>query len=157
MTARNVQFSSASHSAPFCQHLRKTTAREASRGLSLLEVLLALSILGVSFFAIGELMRVGARSAEAARDHTAAQLLGESIMAQITAGMLPPESISSAPVDDARYQVEWSYSIQIEPVDQQGLIAVWVTVQQDADQVARPVTYKLVRWMIDPTTQTTTE
>lgn len=127
---------------------RQGTARG---GLSLLEVLLALSILGVSFFAIGELMRVGARSAERARDETIAQLLGESIMSQVSSGMLPLEAVATAQVEDPAYQAEWSYSINIQQIDQQGLTAVSVVVQQDAQLFARPVTLTLVRWMIDPT------
>ena len=126
------------------------TTRASRRGLSLLEVLLALAILGGSLAAIGELMRIGVRSAEASRDQTTGQLLAESIMSQISAGLIPPEAISAAQVDDALYQLEWSYSIQVEQVDQEGLIAVWVTVFQNQEFAARPVSVTLVRWMIDP-------
>jgi general secretion pathway protein I len=129
---------------------RPSYAFRLRRGLSLLEVLLALAILGGSLAAIGELMRIGARSAEASRDQTTAQLLGETVMSQIAAGLLPPQAVSSAQIDDPMFQLEWSYSIVIEQVDQQGLIAVWVTIQQSADVAARPVAYTLARWMIDP-------
>ncbi len=127
----------------------RVTARPRA-GLSLLEVLLALAILGGSLAAIGELMRIGARSAAASRDQTTAQILAETVMSQIGAGLIPPEAVTSAQVDDPLYQYEWSYSIVVEQIDQAGLIAVWVTVAQDPQVAARPASYSLARWMIDP-------
>ena len=132
--------------------VRQPAQRKARGGLSLLEVLLALAILGGAVAAVGELMRVGARSAEQARDLTTAQILSETVMAEITAGLLPAQAVSEAPVDDPQYYSDWSYSIVVEQVDQDGLLALWVTVRQNQGSVARPVSYTLVRWMIDPET-----
>ena len=137
--------------APCLYEFRPPAIRRMERGgLSLLEVLLALAILGGALAAIGELMRVGTRSAEAARDNTTAQMLSETIMSEIVAGMIPAQSVTDAPVDDPTYQLEWSYSIVIEQVDQDGLISVWVVVNQNPDMFVRPVSYTLIRWMIDP-------
>ena len=131
--------------------------RSAPRGLTLLEVLLALAILGGSLVAIGELMRLGLRNAEIARDMTTAQILSETIMSQIGVGMIPPQAMAQSPVEDVQYQNEWTYSITVEQVDQEGLINVWVTVEQRPELAARPASFSLARWMIDPTVLQTEE
>ena len=55
------------------------------KGLTLLEVLLALAILGGALAVIGELSRIAARNAEQARDLSTAQRLCENKMAEIAA------------------------------------------------------------------------
>ena len=56
------------------------------RGLSLLEVILAIAILGGSLATIGQLIRIGARNAAEARDLTMAQLYAESQMNRLSSG-----------------------------------------------------------------------
>ena len=68
-----------------------------------------------------------------------------------------PDSVPQTPVDDLQYQDQWIYSINVEPVGQDGLLSVWVTVGKAPQLVARPRPYTLVRWMIDPQTLETTE
>jgi type II secretion system protein I len=116
--------------------------------MTLLEVILALAILGGSMAVLGELVRVGTRSARAARIHSTAQLLADSLLAQITAGMA-----AVAPADgivDEYGGFRWRYLVQVEQVDQQGLLAVAVTVREETDPTQPAVSYMLVRWMIDP-------
>jgi type II secretion system protein I len=125
-------------------------------GLSLLEVMLALAILGLALAAIGELMRIGSRSAEMARDLTTAQILCETKMAEIVTGMLPTTPIAEAPILDAGTGNDWLYAIETQTIDQQGLISIRVTVQQNPAFASRPVSFSLVRWMIDPNSQSTT-
>ncbi|MDA1051625.1 MAG: prepilin-type N-terminal cleavage/methylation domain-containing protein [Planctomycetota bacterium] len=119
-------------------------------GLSLLEVMLALAILGGALAAIGELMRIGARNAEMARDLTTAQLICESTMAEIQLGFLPLQSIEPVAVSDLQYQQEWRYSIIVSPIDQAGLSSVWVRIEQNPEIFSRPVSFSATRWMIDP-------
>jgi general secretion pathway protein I len=119
-------------------------------GLSLLEVMLAIAILGGALSVIGELIRIGGRNAEVARDTSTAQRLCETKMAEIAAGLILPEAVTSTPVEDYCEQDEWLYSIQIEQVNSEGMIAVWVTVEQNSAVVSRPVSFTLVRWMMDP-------
>jgi type II secretory pathway pseudopilin PulG len=125
-------------------------------GLSLLEVMLSLAILGGALAVIGELTRLGSRSAEIARDETIAQRLCENKLAEIAAGLVFPTAVTMAPVEELEDQNEWLYTIEIQQLQQTGLIGVWVTVQQNADTISRPVTFTLVRWMIDPQSSTTT-
>lgn len=135
--------------------LRRSLPR-ACRGLTLLEVLLALAILGGAMAAIGELMRIGTRNAEAARDLTTAQIICETKMSELGAGLALPQGVSQTAVEDAQYQAEWFYSITVEQVDQDGLISVMVTVEQNGELYTRPASFSLVRWMIDPMSQEAT-
>jgi type II secretion system protein I len=128
----------------------------ARRGLSLLEVMLALAILGGALAVIGELTRLGARNAEMARDQTIAQRLCANKMSELSAGLLVPQAVTLAPVEELEDQKTWLYSIEVEQLPQTGMIGVWVTVEQSPDIVSRPVSYTLVRWMMDPQYATTT-
>ena len=130
------------------------TARRpaAGGGFSLLEVVLALAILAGAVAVLGEVARSGMENARIARDLTAAQLLCESTLAEITAGATLPDPVYGVPYETVTDPTEpdWLYSIEVEPVDEEGLIAVCVTVTKDLPPEMRPVEFFLVRWMIDP-------
>lgn len=130
---------------------RGKTRHSRQAGLSLLEVMLALAILGGALAAIGELVRIGARNAEMARDLTTAQLLCESTMAEIQLGFLPMQSVGPIQVTDLQYQQEWLYTITVTALDQEGLTSVWLQVEQNPAVFSRPVSFAVTRWMIDPT------
>ncbi|MBP88264.1 MAG: type II secretion system protein GspI [Planctomycetaceae bacterium] len=125
-------------------------------GLTLLEVMLALAILGGALATIGELMRIGARNAEIARDKTTVQLLAESTMAELEIGFLPLQAQGQAPVADVEYQDDWLFSVDVQPIDDAALVAVQVLVEQSPEIYSRPVSFKLTRWLIDETLLTTT-
>jgi prepilin-type N-terminal cleavage/methylation domain-containing protein len=117
------------------------------RGLSLMEVVLALAILGVALAMIGELIRIGSRAGEAARDDMEKQLIAESLINEIASSAVYPEPVFEQPVDDLG---EWLYTVETEPVDEVGLIAVRVTIRKaDAAPTTLPP-YSLTRWMLDP-------
>lgn len=127
---------------------RKRNRRSAARaGLSLLEVILAIAILGGSIAVIGELVRLGARQAEEARELTIAQLLCESKLEEIAAGVIAPEAVGDVPFDlDPR----WSYSIEIGSLDNPDLLQVTVMAQQVDGSREIPLYYSLTRWILDP-------
>lgn len=120
-------------------------------GLTLLEVLLALAILGGALATIGELMRIGSRNAEIARDKTTAQLLAETTMSELDVGFLPLQSSGQAAVADVEYQNDWFFSVVVEQQNQGALVSVAVTVEQNSDVYSRPVSITFTRWMIDET------
>jgi Tfp pilus assembly protein PilV len=122
--------------------------------LSLLEVMLAMAILGGCVAAIGELVRLGARHAEEVRILTEAQLLCEGKIEEIEAGITAPESVSSAPFD---LEPEWMYSVTVTPMEDTGLMEVRVTVEQVEATRMQPYTFSLVRWMLDPAVEEMTE
>ncbi|MCI0360426.1 MAG: hypothetical protein L0211_18270 [Planctomycetaceae bacterium] len=125
--------------------LRPSTFRRDA--LSLLEVILAIAILGGSLAIIGELIRIGARNAAISRDLTTAQLYCESKMNEAAAGVIDLENLGTETLDEAG---EWMCVITTEALDQQQLIAVNVTVGQNPDEFARPVSFSMTRWIIDP-------
>jgi type II secretion system protein I len=116
------------------------------RGLSLLEVILAIAILGMALATIGQLIRIGSRNAIMARDLATAQLYCESTMNEVAAGAIEPTS-GSGPLDDLG---EWTYDLTVESTDQENMLSVKVVVAQDTEQYARPVTFTMTRWLIDP-------
>ena len=113
---------------------------------SLLEVILALSILAGAVAVLGELLRAGMRNAQTARDLTRAQMLCEGIEEQVVAGAIAPSSVSSVPCDD---DPRWLYSIDCNS-DQSGLLMLDITVTKDLPEAQHPVQFTLWRWMIDP-------
>jgi type II secretion system protein I len=117
------------------------------RGLSLLEVILALTILALALAALGELVALGTRSGALARDVTRAQLLCESKMAELTTTAYP---ISSEQLVEFEYDPEWVYSVDVQPIDTGTLLSVTVTVEQLVNSGRRPATYSLTRWIPDP-------
>jgi len=121
--------------------------RKSPKGLSLLEVILAIAILAGCIAVIGELVRLGSRQAEEARELTTAQLLCESKIAEIAAGALPAEAASSVAFEN---DPRWLYSVAVNSLDQEGLIDVRVTVEQSEQTRLQPLSFTLVCWMIDP-------
>jgi len=130
-----------------------SSPRHRRGGFSLLEVILGLAILMGTIAVLGEIARSGIRSAQSATDLTRAQLLCESTMAALAAGIIPAESVADVPVesDMADGSVEWEYSIYIQPViDEPDMLEASVTVRRNPDYAAGPVEFTLVRWIADP-------
>jgi len=118
------------------------------RGLTLMEVMLAIAIFGLALVAIGELIRIGSVSAAAARDVTEGQRLCNNVMAEVGAGIIPPDSTSETPVEGTE---DWLYTLESMPLEEQeGMLWVSVTVQQDSARYIKPAKFTLVRWMTDP-------
>lgn len=122
-------------------------AQGRRNGLTLLETILAMTILGVSMAVVGELVRLGARHASAARELTTAQLLCESTLQEIAAGAIAAASTGEQPCES---DPEWVYSVTTAAVDQPGVIAVEVTVKRAEAFSDRPVSVTLIRWIADP-------
>lgn len=117
-------------------------------GFSLLEVVLALAILAGAFAALGEVMRLGDRNAEVARDVARAEMLAESVMSEVIAGARPLANAA------ARFNLAadppWTYSITVEPTEFAELVAVRVSVTQETTPELDPAQCDLVRWMANP-------
>ncbi|MEE8452588.1 MAG: prepilin-type N-terminal cleavage/methylation domain-containing protein [Thermoguttaceae bacterium] len=135
------------------------TTRVQRDGFSLMEVILALAILTGSLAVLGELARLGLQNARIARDTAQAQLLCESKLAEVTAGLLPAMSVSDTEFEEVvgDGSIVWLYSIDVQPTEVAGMSAVEVTVVQEMDENKRPVHFSLVRWMPDPVDETLME
>jgi general secretion pathway protein I len=125
-----------------------------ARGFSLLEVILALAILTGAIAVIGELVRVGTRNAEAARDLTQAQLLCESKLAEIASGLATVEPVSMARCPDDE---DWLYSVTVDSTAETGIVAVRVTLTRNLRTQSQPLEFSMVQWMPDPAAATSTD
>jgi type II secretion system protein I len=124
---------------------RQNTPR--TQGFTLLEVILALSLLAGAMAMLGEMCRLGMRNAQEARDLTRAEMVCDSIMAQIVAGAMQASAVSGATWDD---DPRWLYTINTEATSQQGLIQLQVSVTRNLPPEKHPVHCSMYRWMVDP-------
>lgn len=120
-------------------------ARRAA--FTLLEVILALAILVGSLAIIGELTDQGLVGARRAATLAEAQLICESKLAEVAAGLLPATAVGPVPLET---DPAWNYTIMVVPQLDAGLISVQVTVAENLPSEQRPTDFTLVRWMIDP-------
>lgn len=139
------------------------TVRKGRRdGFSLMEVILAMSILIGGVVVLGRLAYIGSRHARKAEDLAKAQLLCEARMNEILTGLAPRETSEAEPVEG---EFDWVVSSELETLQQPGVVAVRVTVKRAEDlpetlataSAARrkDVSFSLVRWIADPLTSST--
>ena len=137
---------------------------------SLLEVILSLAILAGAMAMLGEVARNALENARIARDLTDAQLFCESKMAELEAGMITTDPVSKMPIEalsDSTLEstsdpqdITWLYSVETELIDDEGLVQVRITVEQDSESVKTPVFFSMTRMVLDESmisTETTTE
>jgi len=120
-----------------------------SAGFTLLEIILALAILAGSLAALGEVMRLSDQTSERTGDETQAQILAESVMAELEAGYLQFAAVDNAPFDLAT-DPPWTYSIALEPTQYDELVLVRVKVAQQLSAEKQPTRFELVRWTLNP-------
>ena len=131
--------------------MKYSSGKQTNRsGLTLLEVMIALAILGTSLAAIGELIRIGADAADRATELTTAQFLCDSKLAEIKSGVLPADSVGPIPFEIFETEEPWEYMVLVDSVDDQGLLLVEVTVSQLREDGRPPAMVTLTTWMIDP-------
>ena len=132
--------------------MKSSSGKQTNRsGLTLLEVMISLAILGTSLAAIGELIRIGADAADRATELTTAQFLCDSKLAEIKSGVLPADSVGPIPFEIFETEEPWEYMVLVDSVDDQGLLLVEVTVSQLREDGRPPAMVTLTTWMIDPT------
>lgn len=128
----------------------KTSAKQimvrSRDGLSLLEVILAMAILGISMVMIGKLYYLGYRSALQARYRSECNMLVDAKMAELASGVLPLES-GSGTIDDSP---EWSYAVELGSSLQPGLLLATVRVERTNDDTQVPMSVSLTRMIPDP-------
>ena len=153
---RNIMSRRVRHCRP--QRLLPFTGRGKRRversAFTLLEVILALVVLGASLAIFGEVMQLANRNAVEARAETQAQLLASSLMDEILAGSIDDSPASRQPLkvtDDVR----WVYSVSTGTATVDGVYPLIVVVEQDIEAKLNPVKFRLVRWL--PTVAETSE
>ena len=144
-----LKFSTADARIVDCPDNSKQIARRIPHraGLSLLEVLLSVAILGGAMVIVGQLMNLGYRSAIEARLRTDAAIHCDTKMAEVAAGVLSLSEVSGDPIAE---DPNWVFSVTVQPGDQNGLLVVTVTVKQSNTTSNNPVSMSIVRLMPDP-------
>jgi prepilin-type N-terminal cleavage/methylation domain-containing protein len=144
----NCMFSGTFRNSRFPPKLSKKELRPLF-GFSLLEVILALAILAGALAALGEVLRLGDQNAAAAADESQAEMLAESVMAEILVGARPLTSVSGAvlPFED---DPQWAVSVTVQPTEYVELVAVQVRVAQQLPPEQEPAYCDLVRWVPNP-------
>lgn len=127
------------------------------RGFSLLEILLAMAILGGSLAVLSQIVGTGGDAARSAKELAMARLLCQSKLAEVmvTATTVMPTTVPSTPVPspDSESDTVFNYAVDVAPAAMDGLLAIRVSVEAvnpegDGPAVAN---YSITRWIIDPT------
>ena len=87
------------------------------------------------------------RAAGNGRDLAQAQLLADSVMSEIVAGVIPPQPLDQVPHD---MYPGWLVSTAFDTTVHQGILRVTVLVERDSASARRPQ-YQLSRCIRDPT------
>ncbi|MDB4654502.1 prepilin-type N-terminal cleavage/methylation domain-containing protein [Rubripirellula sp.] len=126
------------------------------RGFSLLEILLALAILGGSMAILSRIVDTGISAAREARDLANARMICQAKLSEVllnsTSGFTP-QAQPSTPVEsfDSQSTTPFEFSVEVQPGQLGGILLIRVVVEAQNPDGGEPLArYSLVRWMIDP-------
>jgi type II secretion system protein I len=125
-------------------HPRRTHRR---RGLSLLEVLVALAIFLLAVVAIGRLIILGGENALEVQMQSEAALICQSQMNKVTAGVVPLSSQAEVPLDE---DPAWLWSLDAEQGTVPGLWTVTVRVLRQRPDGTTGEYSSLSAMLLDP-------
>lgn len=141
-----------------CMRFVRQAGRRA--GLSLLEVILALSILAAASAYLAQSMYIAAESAIRADQQTEAEIVAENVMNQVVAGLLPTMSATWAPYSNPNplgtmnlsTKLQWNYMISSYTSEVPGMLCVRVSVQhlEPGKTTNEKTDFVINRWIIDP-------
>lgn len=123
------------------------------RGFSLLEIMLALAILGGSLAVLSQIASSGVDAAREARDLAMARIICQAKLSETLLTGITPQTVVGAPVEsiDSQSLTTFNYSVEVVPGQMAGLLSVRVTVEAMDENSGTPrVSYSLVRLMVDP-------
>jgi type II secretion system protein I len=121
-------------------------------GFSLLEVILALAILGGAIAVLGEVARMALRNAEYAREVMLAQTFCENKLSEIVSGLASPDPVQNAPIEQTADPTgsTWRYSVETSSLSEDTLLLLRVTVAREASANKTPIQFSLQRWIVNP-------
>jgi type II secretion system protein I len=120
-------------------------------GLSLLEVVLALTILAVAAALLAQVTTQATNNGLMAQRLAVAQMLCESKMSEVLAGSIQLTPSSWTQITDSGRRGNWYYQIQTVTAQRPNMIGVRLSVTDQPD-ATNPELFFIVRWMIDPST-----
>ena len=115
------------------------------RGITLLEIVLALALAAIAMSLLSQLVMTGNRAAAAARDQSKAQMVAQSVMAEFTSGVSLPMSTSGV----SEFDPMWSYDVAVSAGNSLTMNVITVTVTHNVDSL-RPATFSLTQWLAIP-------
>ncbi len=125
--------------------------RQVRGGLSLLEVVLALAILGIAVGILAQAMQISADNALRSQFKAQAQMLCESKMSELLSGAIPAQPQDWAPISGLAGSGEWYYSVQTLAGPQPELVGVVISVTDNLNLTNPSVNqFSLLRLIIDP-------
>ena len=136
-------------------------------GFSLLEVMLATTVLLGSVIVLSHIAFVGTAHMDAAQQYAAAQLICQARMNEMLAGALPIQEVSKQPIAELP---GWGLTVKVESASQEGLLAIEVTAAEQPGEVGAEMEgetpaefstppqqasgagkrFTLVRWVVEP-------
>jgi len=125
-------------------------------GFSLLEILLALAILGGSLALLSRIVETGTSAAREARDLSVARILCQTKLSELLLDSMTgisPQSVPLGPLEsfDSQSTTPFSYSVEVQPAPLDGLLVIRVVVEAGDPNGGPPLArYSLTRWMVDP-------
>ena len=140
---------------------KRSRAADATRypspaGFTLLEMLLALAILGTSLAILAQIADTGVSAAREARALATARMICQNKLSEellnVAAGQTPTPIINSpAESYDSESSETYNYSVEVMPGQLEGMLNMRVTVEaMGGDGTQRLAIYALDRWIIDP-------
>lgn len=128
--------------------IRPTAPGATSRhGLTLLEIILALTIFFGAMAALSQLTWNGSRATVQARLKTQAIIRCEAKLAEVVVGAEPLQPKTRVPFPDNE---QWLYSINVADSQYPDLLQVQVQVSHTGNTSLSRVEFSLSRWMRDP-------
>jgi len=156
----NLQFaicnsSSNTPRSPSSKYVPKVTA-SPPRGISLLEVVIALAIFLAATTVIGQLISTGSQAAIGAQLKAEAARRCETVMSEAIAGVVPLETSGDVAFEDDPH---WTWSLVVAEAPVTDLVQIEARVNRQTRAGQPPTTMSLVRWVRDPAlwTQSTVE
>lgn len=132
------------------------------RGISLLEVVLALAILAVASAYLAQSMHIATENALRAESQTQAEMVAESVMSQVVSGLLSTQGVTWTPYSNPNPfgsaaafsdpDSQWMYMVTTMSTEVQGMLCVQVGVKEVV--TGQPddgkIEFYFNRWIIDP-------
>lgn len=125
----------------------------ARGGFSLLEILLALAILGGTLAVLSQIVGLGGDASRSARELAMARLLCQSKLSEILVSNLTPVAVVSTPLSgpDSDSDTQFNYAVEIGTAPMDGLLALRVSVEAVNPNGGPAIaSYSITRWIIDP-------
>jgi prepilin-type N-terminal cleavage/methylation domain-containing protein len=132
------------------------------RGISLLEVVLALAILAMASAYLAQSMHIATENALRAESQTQAEMVAESVMSQVVSGLLSTQGVTWTPYSNPNPfgsaaafsdpNSQWMYMVTTMSTEVQGMLCVQVGVKEIV--TGQPddgkIEFYFNRWIIDP-------